>query len=220
MDNCVPQNGTFTKLHFVKKINIFGKEKPMKTLQYSLTAFILSLLIFSCNKDVAKKDEVLVITPEKVASYAGKDWASISSEFSNKKDYLYTKLNNGSVLAAVSLPAKDEGAPASNFKLLFNINQQNRVSAVILTSADSLDVTTGNKLFLYYYQKTFSRMEGVFYSFAIDNYDHQVNIGVDDLLAELNALNCAQAALSYKNSTMDMSAGYFEGTFSFNIFAP
>lgn len=192
----------------------------MRIVKHSLNAFILSLLLFSCNKDEIKTNDVLEITPEKVVSYAGKDWPAISSEFSSKKDYLYTKLNNGSIVAAVSLPARDNGAPAPNFKLLFNINQGNRVTAVILTSVDSLDIETGDKLCLYYYEKGQSQMNNVFYVFAIDSYDHQVNIGVDTLLAELKTFNCAESSLSYKNSMMDMMVSYSGGLFSVDIFAP
>ena len=192
----------------------------MRTFRYNLSAFILSLLIFSCGKDANKQDRILEITPEKVASYAGKDWNSISSEFSNKKDYWYTELNNGNVLAAVSLPAKDEGPPASNFKLLFNVNQQNRVTNVVLHSTDSLDIATGNKLFLYYYDKALSRMEDVSYTFAIDDFDNQVNIGAEQLLAELHTFNCAQAALTYQNNSMNMDARFVDGFFSFYISAP
>ncbi len=128
---------------------------------------------------------------------------------------------------AESLLAKEMGeitkgdhAPAHNFKLLFNINQENRVVTVILKSADSLNVTTGNQLFLYYYEKAFSLMPGVTYTNAIDNYDQQVNIEVGNLITELKGLNCEQASLTYKNALMAMTAGFYKGTFSFTIFAP
>lgn len=192
----------------------------MINLKYTLLACIMSLFIFSCNKDADKKNEVLKITPEKIVSYAGKDWGSISSEFKTKKDYWYTELNSGNVLAAVSLTAKDEGPPASNYKLLFNVNQQNRVTNVVLYATDSMDVATGNKLFLYYYEKTLSQMDGVIYTSAIDDFTNQVNIGVEKLLAELHTFNCAQASLSYQNNTMNMNARFIDGFFSFYISTP
>lgn len=192
----------------------------MRTQRHFLTACILSLLIFSCSKDANEQNDILEISPEKLASYAGKDWASISSEFSNKKDYRYTELNNGNVLAAVSLPARDFGAPYHNFKLLLNISQQHRVSSIGLNSADTMDVATGNKLFLYYYEKAFTPMDNVFYTFAIDDYDHQVGMEVEQLLSELRTFKCAQASLTYRNYTMNMLAGLYKGYFSFNISAP
>ena len=191
----------------------------MRNLKYILLTCFMLLFIFSCNKDAVKKNEVLKITPEKIVSYAGKDWTSISSEFRFKKDYLYTELNNGNILAAVSLPAKDEGPPASNYKLLFNVNQQNRVTNVVLYSTDSLDVATGNKLFLYYYE-SLSRMDGVIYTSAIDDFDNQVNIGVEKLLEELHTFNCAQASITYQTNTMNMNARFIGGFFSFYISAP
>ncbi|MGN6299132.1 MAG: hypothetical protein ACTHM7_20230 [Ginsengibacter sp.] len=192
----------------------------MRTKPHSLTALILSLLFFSCAKNANKKEDVLRITPESVVSYAGTNWSSISSEFSSKKDYQYSALNNGNILAAISLPAKDDGAPARDFKLLLNINQEKRVTAVILQSTDSLNVTTGNQLFLYYYEKAFSLVHNAAYISAIDNYDQQVNIGVENLVTELKGLNCAQASLTYQNDVMNINAGFYRGTFSVNIFAP
>ena len=189
----------------------------MRAIPYSLSAFILSLFIFSCTKKVDKED-ILKITPESIVSYAGKDWASISSGLSSKKGYLYTKLNNGTIIATINLPAKDDGAPAKNFNLLFNINRANRVSAVSLQSADSLNVSTGDQLFLDYYEKGFSLMPNVAYTFAIDNYDHQVDIGAENLVTELKGLNCAQAALTYNNNIMEMGAGFYRGTFSVHIY--
>jgi hypothetical protein len=192
----------------------------MRAKLYSLTALILSLLFFSCAKDADKKDDVLRITPESVVSYAGASWSSISSEFSSRKDYQYSELNNGNTLAAISLPAKDDGAPAHDFKLLLNINRENRVTAVILQSTDSLNVTTGNQLFLYYYEKAFSLVHNPTYIVAIDNYDQQENIGVEKLITELKGLNCAPAALTYQNNIMNMNAGFYKGFFSVNIYTP
>lgn len=192
----------------------------MRAKLHSLTALILSLLFFSCAKDTDKKDDVLRITPESLVSYAGANWSSISSEFSSKKDYQYSELNNGNILAAINLPAKDDGAPAHDFKLLLNINREKRVTAVILQSTDSLNVTTGNQLFLYYYEKAFSLVHNAAYIFAIDNYDQQVNIGVENLMTELKGLNCAQAALTYQNNVMNINAGFYKGAFSVSIYAP
>jgi hypothetical protein len=78
----------------------------MRTKPNSLTALILSLLFFSCAKNAYKKEDVLRITPGSVVSYAGTNWSSISSEFSSKKDYQYSALNNGNILAAISLLPK------------------------------------------------------------------------------------------------------------------
>ena len=192
----------------------------MRAKPNSLTALILSLLFFSCAKNADKKDDVLRITPESVVSYAGTNWSSISSEFSSKKDYQYSELNNGNILAAISLPAKDDGAPTQDYKLLLNINQEKRVTAVILQSTDSLNVTTGNQLFLYYYEKAFSLVHNATYIFAIDNYDQQENIGVENLVTELKGLNCGQAALTYQNDIMNINAGFYKGTFSVNIYTP
>lgn len=191
----------------------------MRAMHYSLTAFIL-LLIFSCSKSDNKKDQILKITPESVVSCAGKDWPSISSGFSSKKGYSYTTLNSGNILAAMSLPAEDDGAPAHNFKLLFNINQENRVTSLSLQSTDSLSVTTDNQLFLYYYDRAFSIVPDVTYTFAMDNYDQQVRMEVQDLISELKGLNCAQASLTYKNNVMNLTAGFYKGTFTISIFAP
>lgn len=190
----------------------------MKRISYFLLTFCFIALLGSCKKDAIS--EVLIISPEKIASFAGKDWNTISSEFKNKKDYKYSLLNNGNVLAAISLPAKDPDAPAMNYTLLFNVNQQNRVSSVSLQTIDLLNIEMGNNLFLYYYEKAMSRMEGVFYTSAINNYDQQVNIPVEVLVAQLRNFNCEQASLSYHNPTMVMEAGFYQGLFSFNIFAP
>jgi hypothetical protein len=57
------------------------------------------------------------------------------------------------------------------------------------------------------------------YIFAIDNYDRQVNIGVENLITELKGLNCAQASLTYQNDVMNINAGFYKGLFSVNIFA-
>ena len=192
----------------------------MRTKPHSLAALIFSLLFFSCAKNADKKEDVLRITPESVVSYAGTNWSSISSEFSSKKDYQYSALNNGNILAAISLPAKDDGASARDFKLLLNINQEKRVTAVILQSTDSLDVATVNHLFLYYYEKAFSLVHNAAYISAIDNYDQQVNIGVENLVTELKGLNCAQASLTYQNDVMNINAGFYKGTFSVNIYTP
>jgi hypothetical protein len=191
----------------------------MRAKPHSLIALIISLLFFSCAKNADKKDDVLRITPESVVSYAGANWSSISSEFSSKTDYRYSELNNGNILAAISLPAKDYGAPARDYKLVLNINQQKRVTAVILQSTDSLNVTTGDQLFLYYYEKAFTLVHNAAYIFAIDNYDRQVNIGVENLITELKGLNCAQASLTYQNDVMNINAGFYKGLFSVNIFA-
>jgi hypothetical protein len=192
----------------------------MRAKLHSLTALILSLLFFSCAKNAYKKDDVLRITPESLVSYAGTDWSSISSEFSSKKDYHYTELNNGVIFAAINLSAKDYDAPARDFKLLLNINREKRVIGVRLQSTDSLNVTTGNQLFLYYYEKAFSLVHNTAYISAIDNYDQPVNIGVENLIAELKGFNRKQAALTYVNDVMNIGAGFYKGTFTVNIYAP
>lgn len=173
------------------------------------------LLLASCKKEV---DNYLMITPEKVTSYAGKNWSSISGEFKNKKDYRYSEVNIGSTLAAISLSAKDPNAPAINFTLLFNVDRQDRISAIVLHSADTLGIQTGDKLFLYFYEKSIRLLDGVYYTSAIDNYDNHVNMPVEDLLTKIRTLQWDEAALDIKSSRMEVQAGLYHGDFSFIIY--
>ena len=41
------------------------------------------------------------------------------------------------------------------------------------------------------------QMAGVLYNLAIDNFDQQVNIAFERLLAELHSYNCAESSLHY-----------------------
>ncbi len=183
---------------------------------YGILAFSLFILLAACKKE--NENNVLIINPGKVTSYARKDWNSISFEFKTKKDYQYTELNNGNTLAAITMPARDPDAPATNYTLLFNIDQQKRVSAVVLNTTDSLDVATGDKLFLYYYEHSMGLLTGVTYTFAIDSYDNQVNIPVEQLLTKLRTLQWHEAALNLTNSQVDMQAGLYHGGFSFILY--
>lgn|GEM_PF-6794856 len=175
------------------------------------------LSMVSCKKDVA--DSYLIISPETVTSYAGKNWSSISAELQNKKGYKYSELNNGATLAAISLPAKDPNAPTENFTLLFNINQQKRVTVVALNSEDPLDIETSDKLFLYYYDRSVSHLEGVYFTNAIDDYEHQVNMPIEDLLTRIRTLQWDEASLDVRNSSMTIDASINHGYFTFNIYA-
>ena len=185
----------------------------------TLLAVVISIIV-SCNKDARTgSDEVLTITPELVVSYYGKNWNTIEGGLRNKKDYLYTNLNNLTTLAAISLSAKDPDAPVKNYQLLFNTDHQNIITKVVLTSTDTVDVVTGNKQMLYYYDKVFSTMTGVTYKWASDNNAQSPPINVSDLLVKLNNLSCAAPYLSFGNNQIRISAGYSASTraFSFDL---
>ena len=180
-----------------------------------------AVLITSCKKENAGK-EVFSINPQMLTSYAGKNWHYISPDVENKKDYLYTTLNLGNTLAAISLPAIDPQTPGINYKVLFNVNQQNSVSVIHLETVGSLDVKTGNTLFLYYYENAFKQMETVNRKWVTFNYSQTPPITVDELVAKLKSFNCEQPSVSFNNSRMNMEAIYSQnnGGFSFNIYAP
>ncbi len=182
-------------------------------LTYRVIALSLLILLAACKK--GNENNVLIINPGKVTSYARKDWNSISSQFKTKKGYQYTEVNNGGTLAAISLPARDPDAPATDYTLLFNIDQQNLVSAVVLKTTDSMDVATGDRLFLYYYDHSMALLTGVTYTFAIDSYDNQVSIPVQQLLTKLRTLQWGEADLTVRNNQVNVQAGLYHGGFSF-----
>jgi hypothetical protein len=198
--------------------NVLSQKITLKRNRTFLALGLLVFLIISCKKSDDHLNGFLVISPEKVTSYAGKNWSAISKEFKHKKGYKYSELNNGSTRAAISLPAKDPDAPSLNYTLLFNVDQQDRVSAIVLQTTDSLDIETSDKLFLYYYERAISLLDGVYYTQAIDNYDQHVNIPVDELLAKVRTLHWEEAALNIKNSRMDLQAQLSHGAFSYIIY--
>jgi hypothetical protein len=181
------------------------------------------LLILSCSKDKDNNsdDNVLIISPEILVSYGGKDWNSISKGLENKKGYWYSTLNNGNILAAISLPAKDPNAPALNYKVIFNITQQNRVTDIHVDCTDTLNITTKNQLFLYYYDHAFNPMTGVVATSASFNDPTQPPPTVNQLLTKVRTLNCQNAFLLYVNDRIAISAGFFSpGGFAFGLQAP
>lgn len=84
---------------------------------------------------------------------------------------------------------------------------------LLQSCTNSLSVTTGNQLFLYYYEKAFSLVHNTAYISAIDNYDQPVNTGVENLIAELKGFNRKQAALTYVNDVMNINAGFLQRYF-------
>ncbi len=80
-----------------------------------------------------------------------------------------------------------------------------------------MDVATGDKLFLYYYGHSIALLTGVTYTFAIDNYDNQVSIPVEQLLTKLRTLQWGEADLTVRNNQVDVQAGLSHGGFSFII---
>lgn len=185
----------------------------MKIL-YTFLFSIFLMLAISCNKEKIKTDDVLIITPEKVTSYARADWNSIVGQFQNKKGYLYTELNDLRVLAAISLPAKDPDAPAVNYSLLFNIDHDKRVTSVVLYTTDPLDIPTSNKVFRYYYDHAMSKLEGINYTWAF----YQVNMPVEQLLLQIDSLHCDEASLTLRNNNIDMSSMVSHGGFSYILY--
>jgi len=213
----IPKKGT---LRYGKKVNLLYLKEP-ETRENMIRIITLLALIFSlvsCDKDNGTgSGEVLTITPELLVSYYGKNWNTIEGGLKNKKDYLYTNLNNQTTLGVISLPAKDPDAPVKNYQLLINTNQQNIITKVVLTSTEPVDQPTGNKQMLYYYDKVFSKMTGVTYRWASENNPQAPPLTVSDLLLKLNNLSCTEASLSFGNSQMRMSAGYSAATHSFSF---
>jgi hypothetical protein len=193
-----------------------------KTTNTLLVLCLLPLLLFSCTKDIISSDkQLLSITPEMLVSFMGKNWNAVSPQLENKKDYLYTTLNSGNTLAAISLPATDEQAPAQKYKIVINVNQQNIVSTLYLETKDSSNTETGNKLFLYYYDHAFSKLPGVYRKWATYNTQQSPPTTAEDLLQRLRSLNCQSPSLSFSAPSMVMSAGYrsSSGLFSFDMYA-
>jgi hypothetical protein len=200
-----------------KKINFYPKKLTVKNILTFLVSFVLLLAFSSCEKKV--DNNYLIITPEKVTTYAGKNWSSVVNELKNKTGYQYTVLNNGNIYAAISLPAKDPQAPSLNFKLLFNVDQKDRISIVALNNTDSLDSKTSNNLFLYYYDHALSTMTNVNYTWAIDSYDHQENKPVDYVLNKIRSFQGEEAAIDMRNDLMTFQIGLYHHTFVFDIYA-
>lgn len=191
----------------------------MKNTSACLLLSLLILIATSCKKNDDSLDGYLKINPEKVTSYAGKDWNSIVKELKNKKGYRYSEITDISIMAAASLPAKDAEDPAIDYNLLLNIDKQNKVIAVVLGNKDILDTKTLDKLFLYYYERAVSKVTNVNYTFAIDSYTQQVNMPVDTLLAKIQTLNWPEASLSVKNNQIDIQLGISQGLFSYIIYS-
>ncbi len=180
-------------------------------------AIILSVLFTGCSKENAD-NEVLVITPEELTALAGKNWNTVAGRFKNKKDYLYSELNTPTTLAAISMPAVDKQAPALNYKLVFNLDKDNKISIVHLDCTDVLEVEKGNKLMLYYYNRVFSKLDDAYYKGASDG-SAQPRIPVEALLIKLNNLNAQTASFDYSTTQLLASAIYFasNGSFAFDV---
>lgn len=174
-------------------------------------------MVSSCKKN--DDTSYLIISPEKVTAYAGKNWSSVVNELKNKTGYEYSLLDRGIIYAAISLPAKDPQAPALNFRLLFNVDQQDRISTVVLNNSDSLDSKTSNKLFLYYYDHALSNMTNVNYAWAIDSYDNPENKPVADVLDKLRSFQGEEGAIDMRNNLMTAQLGLYQHTFSYNIYS-
>lgn len=201
----------------VPKYFTFAQKITVKNYPTFLVSFVLLLVISSCKKN--DDNNYLIITPEKVTAYAGKSWSSIENELKNKTGYQYTVLDHDNIYAAISLPAKDPQAPALNFKLLFNVDQQDRISIIAVNNTDSLDSKTSNNLFLYYYDHALSNITNVNFTWAIDSYDHQENKPVDYVLDKLRSYNGEEAAIDMRNNLISVQLGLYKKSFSYNIFS-
>ena len=195
----------------------------MKT-SVQITSIILIFFALSntaCRKDLINNllpsNEVLTITPERLLSWQGRNWNDIEGMFQNKKDYKYTRVTDPYIQAAVSLPAKDADAPATNFHVLFNIDLNNKLLIIHLNSTDSLDTQTGNKLFLYYYDHALSKMENVNWKWATYNFAQQPPVTPEALLDKVRALNCQQPVLAYRSITREMQAMYSDNGHRFDF---
>ena len=189
----------------------------MKNLLIFLLSFVLLLTISSCKKDDA--NSYLIISPEKVTSYAGKNWSSIENEFKNKTGYKYSVLNTGNIYAAISLPAKDPHAPSLNFNLILNVDQHDRISIIALNNTDSLDSKTRTQLFLYYYDHALSNMTDVNFTWAIDDYDHQQNKPISDVVDKLRSFQGEEANIDIRNNLMTAELGLYQRYFTYYIYS-
>jgi hypothetical protein len=197
----------------------------MKNNIQTVLFLCLGLISFlGCGKKLPNnetdKNEFLSISPEMLISFAGKNWNDISSQFVYKKDYLYTTPTNPSgTRAVISVSARDLNAPALNYKVTINLDLQNIVSIVHLDCTDTLDIKTGNKVFLYYYDHAFSKMENIYYKWATYNYEQQPPITVEALLDKVRNLTCLQPVLFFKSTKLEEGASYSEKNhlFTFNV---
>lgn len=188
------------------------------TLPLQLMSFVIFFLISCSKKSGEEENSVLEITPELLVSIAGKNWNTISGGFEKKKDYWYTTINRGTTLAAISLPAKDINAPVLDYKLTLNLDQQNKVSVIMLQSIDTPTVENGNKVFLYYYDRAFSKLNGVYQKFASYDNSPPPSVPVEELLGKLRTNSCRRASLSFYCPTAYLSATYtVNHSFSFHV---
>ena len=123
------------------------------TNEITLMTFFLLLTVYYKRNSIHKK--TLSISPEMLISYAGMSWDSVSGRFKNKKHYWYNSSNNRTTFTGISLPAIDPAAPVLNYDISIELNVQNKVSMLHVNCTDTINIETGNKLFLYYYEKVF-----------------------------------------------------------------
>jgi hypothetical protein len=189
----------------------------MKNNLTFLLPFFLLLVLSSCKKNDA--NSYLIISPEKVTSYAGKNWSSVVNELKNKTGYKYSVLVDPNIYAAISLPAKDPQAPSLNFNLLLNVDQHDRISIIALNNTDSLDSKTSTQVFLYYYDHALSNMTNVNFTWAIDDYDNQQNKPVSVVVDKLRSFQGAEANIDMRNNVMTEELGLYERFFTYYIYS-
>ncbi|MVT10550.1 hypothetical protein [Chitinophaga tropicalis] len=176
-------------------------------------------LFVACKKD-DEDPQVLQITPEIVTGYLGKDYSVIEPSLKNKKDYQYTKLNNGQVEAAISLPAIDPAAPGQHYKLLLNLQSGNKVSIINLGCTDTLDPASGNKNFLYFYEHTAAKMGATIVQRQwVNPPNNEVTmVTPDSLVVALKAGKAPQPSLSWQTNSRALDLVYFSSERSFNMY--
>lgn len=177
------------------------------------------ILFVACKKD-NEDPQVLQITPEIVTGYLGKDYNVIEPSLKNKKGYQYTKLNNGQVEAAISLPAVDPAAPGQHYKLLLNLQGGNKVSIINLDCTDTLDRANGNKNFLYFYEHAAAKMEGTIVRRQwVNPPNNEVTmVTPDSLVVALQAGDAPQPSLSWQTNSRVLNMVYFSSERLFNVY--
>jgi hypothetical protein len=189
-------------------------------LKKKIVLLACSLALFIGCKKENESPQVLQITPEIVTSYLGQDYSAVEPSLKNKKDYWYTELNNGQVEAAISLPAIDPAAPGQHYKLLLNLQGGHKVSIISLVCTDTLDQSSGNKNFLYFYQHAAAKMVPTTVQRQWVNAPNNdvTLVTPDSLVTALQAGQAPQPSLSWQTTSRQLTLAYFSSEGSFNMY--
>lgn len=190
-----------------------------------VTLLLLTLLTgVSCRKKDKGPAPGMEITPELLGKFGGRNWAEVEPLVSNKKDYVYTAGTDPRIKADVVVPGTDPDMPGKQFRLVLNINRDNVVSYVGITSAGKVSTEDGNKLMLHYYRRVFSLISSINYQQASYDLDQSRKVTLNELLDKLETGTCPQPNLELRNMRLQLRAAYFPqigggGAFDASLYA-